>query len=195
MDLVTRLFGSRRVLVPVTVGVTALLVGGLFAYITIRDSGERPDTTSASGVQTRAFASRQGGYALDFPSDLKVERNARTTRFTARDKSLVVTVGPGEAGRLKPASRRFLRSLSAGYRNVRVLAVESERIDGKPARISFGQARNAQNVRIRFVAAMIRHQPRNYTITAFTAFGSDPRVVLPRVNAIVNSFEVRAREK
>lgn len=194
MDLVTRLFGSRRVLVPVTVGVIALLIGGLFAYITIRDSGEQQET-SAPEVETRGFVSRRGGYALDVPRDLKVARNGRTTRFTARDKSLVVTVGPGESGPLRPASRRFLRSLDQGYQDVRVLARETERIDGQPARISFGQARNARDVRLRFVAAMIRHQPRNYTITAFTAFDSDPRVVLPQVNAIVNSFEVRARKR
>lgn len=195
MDLVTRLFGSRRILVPVAVGAVALLIGGLFAYITIRDTGDGSETTSASEVETRAVISRKGGYAVDVPRDLRIERTGRTTRFTAKDKSLVVTVGPGESGRLKPASRRFLGSLTQGYRNVRVLAVESEQIDGRPARISFGQARNAQQVRLRFVAAMVRHRPQNYTITAFTAFNSDPEVVLPRVNAIVNSFEVRERKR
>ena len=192
MDLITRLFGSRRILVPVSVGLVALLVGGLFAYITIRDRGDEPttETSASSEVETQPFVSRKGGYSLDVPTALEASSQRQVTTFTSQDKSLVVTVGPGERGRLKAASKRFVGTLRAGYRKFDLLGTQKQTIDGRPALVSFGQATNSDKVRIRFVAVVVANRPRNYTITAFTAFESDPTVVLPRVNAIVNSFQV-----
>ena len=194
MDLITRLFGSRRILTPVSVGLVALLVGGLFAYITIRDRGDEPKNeaaaASSSEVETEPFVSRKGGYSLAVPTALEASSQRQVTTFTSQDKSLVVTVGPGERGQLKAASKRFVRTLRAGYRKFDLLGTQKQTIDGRPALVSFGQATNRDKVRIRFVAVVVANRPRNYTITAFTAFDSDPAVVLPRVNAIVNSFQV-----
>lgn len=194
MDLITRLFGSRRIVVPVTVGLVALLVGGLFAYITIRDRGDEPSDEAAAAsaveVKTEPFVSRKGGYSLDVPTALESTTQGPVTTFTSQDKALVVTVGPGERGKLEPASKRFVRTLRDGYRRFDLLGTQKQTIDGRPALVSFGQATNSDKVRIRFVAVVVTNRPRNYTITAFTAFDSDPAVVLPRVNAIVNSFRV-----
>ena len=191
MDLLSRLFGSRRIVVPVAVGIVAFLLAGLFAFITFRDddvpAAEEP---SASAVDSRSFVSKRGGFALDVPTDLEATRNGRTATFAADDRSLVVTVGPGEAGRLRSASKQFLRTLRQGYQDLRLLGTEQQQVDGRPALASYGQATNADDVKIRFAVVVVRDQPRNYTIAAFTALGSDPDAVLPRVNAIVNSFTV-----
>ena len=192
MDLVSRIFGSRRVVVPVAIGIVALVLGGLFAFITFRGDDDVPaaEEPSASEVDSRSFVSKKGGFALDVPADLDASRNGRTATFAADDRSLVVTIGPGEAGRLSPASRKFLRTLRRGYEGFRLLGTEEQQVDGRPALASYGQATNAEDVKIRFVVVVVRDQPRNYTISAFTALGSDPDAVLPRVNAMVNSFTV-----
>ena len=43
---------------------------------------------------------------------------------------------------------------------------------------------------IRFVNFVVKSTPRNYAINAFTVSDSDPLFVVPRVNAIANTFEV-----
>ena len=63
-------------------------------------------------------------------------------------------------------------------------------IDGHKAKATYGQARNAKKVQIRFVNFVVKSTPRNFAINAFTAGDSDPLFVLPRVNAIANTFEV-----
>ena len=37
---------------------------------------------------------------------------------------------------------------------------------------------------------MVKDTPRNFAITVFTAANADPSFVLPRVNAVVDTFEV-----
>ena len=192
MDLVSRIFGSQRIVVPIAIGIVALLLGGVFAFITFRGDDEVPvaDEPSASEIDSRSFVSKRGGFALDVPTDLEASRKGRTATFAADDRSLVVTVGPGEPGRLRPASKQFLRTLRKGYEGYRLLGTEEQLVDGRPALASYGQATNAEDVKTRFAVVVVRDQPQNYTITAFTALGSDPDAVLPRVNTMVNSFEV-----
>ena len=49
---------------------------------------------------------------------------------------------------------------------------------------------NAKKVQISFVNVVVKAKPRNYAINAFTAADSDPLFVVPRVNAIIDTFEV-----
>ena len=63
-------------------------------------------------------------------------------------------------------------------------------IDGHQAQATYGRARNADKVRITFVNVVVKAERRNYAINAFSAADSDPMFVVPRVNAIVHSFEV-----
>ena len=191
MDLVSRIFGSRGIVVPIAIGIVALVLGGLFAFITFRDD-DVPAAREPSPIQvdSRSFVSKRGGFALDVPVDLAASRNGRTATFAADDRSLVVTIGPGVAGRLRPASKEFLLTLRKGYEGFRLLGTQNQQVDGRPALASYGQATNAEDVKIRFVVVVVRDQPRNYTITAFTALGSDPDAVLPRVNTMLNSFTV-----
>ena len=111
-------------------------------------------------------------------------------KFTTKDKSLVINVGPGESGPLKAADQQFLDRMRQGYRRFDLMATEPMKVDGRPAITSSGQATNANNVRIRFVVVTVQAEPRNYTIAAYTAHDSDPAVVLPLVNAVANGFHV-----
>jgi hypothetical protein len=45
-------------------------------------------------------------------------------------------------------------------------------------------------VRITFVNVVVKAETRNYVINAFTAADSDPLFVVPRVNAVIDTFEV-----
>jgi hypothetical protein len=194
------LAGNRGMVIPVVVGVLALVLGGFFAYLTLRDSGSEAEagadtTPSSAKVDTTRFVSRAGGFSVRVPNDLAASRKGKTAQFTAKDKSLVVTVGPGESGSLTQASKRFVATMKRGYAKFRLLGTQPQKVDGRPALASYGQATNASGVKIRFAAVVVRSKPRNYTISAYTAFDSDPSVVLPRVNAIINGFRVLAAKK
>ena len=67
---------------------------------------------------------------------------------------------------------------------------ENQTLDGHKAKATYGTARNTKKVKLRFVNFVIKSIARNYAITAFTAGNSDPLFVVPRVNAIANTFEV-----
>lgn len=175
----------------VALGVVALLVAGLLGYVTLRDSGGTSDQAAAA-VDTRAFVSQAGGFSLRVPADLKVAQSGSTARFTSADKDLVVSAGPIASGPLQSATVTFLDTVRQGYPDVKWLGSHKERVDGRPALDTYGQVRNAKGVPLRFVVVTIAARPRNFAVTAFTAHDSDPAVVLPRVDAIVNSFHVDA---
>lgn len=146
-------------------------------------------------ADSERFVSRKGGFSLDLPGDLEVSRKGRTVQLVSMDRELVIMVGPGEAGSLRHASEQFLNTLEGKYTSFVLAGTKSEEVDGRRALTSYGQATNSNEIKIRFVAVVVRAQPRNYTIAAYTAFGSDPSVVLPRVNAVVNGFKVLSAGK
>jgi len=183
---------GRSVVVPAVVGVVALLLAVFFAYTVFRGPAPsaKPEPDAAVTVDTDRFVSRKGGFSLDLPEDLEASRKGRTAQFVSKDKDLVIVVGPGEGGSLQQASDQFLKTLKAAYKSFTLTGTQPEEVDGRRALTSYGQATNAGSTRIRFVSVVVRAQPRNYTIAAYTAFDSDPSFVLPRVNAVVNSFKV-----
>lgn len=191
--LMSRLANGRGAVVPAVVGVLALLLAAVFAYITFRGpvSSSEAEPAAAPAVDTNRLVSRKGGFSVKVPDDMTVTRKGRTAQFVSDDKNLVVVVGPGEAGPLKQSSERFLNTLRKRYDRFTVLGTKPERVDGRRALTSYGQATNTKKVKIRFVSVAVRARPRNYTIAAYTAFDSDPGTVLPRVNAVVNGFKVR----
>ena len=65
-----------------------------------------------------------------------------------------------------------------------------ETVDGHEAEATYGQATNAKKAKIRFANVVVKASPRNYAITTFTLADADPLFVLPRLNAIVDTFEV-----
>lgn len=186
-----------KIVALVVVGVLALAGAGWFGYLTLRGvAGGAGDGTAAaaSPLATRRVVSKAGGFSLRVPKDLTVTRTSRSVRLTSRGKDLVVSVGPIGAGRLPRATAAFLDTVRSGYARTTVLGHRKERVDGRRARTTYGQVR-ADNggPRLRFVVVTVAARPHNYALTAFTAHDSDPAVVLPRVDAIVNSFHVRDR--
>lgn len=170
-----------------------LVLGGYFAFLTFRDVWVAPDQDNAARtprVETTRFFSRTGGFSLRVPEDMSVSRKGKSVLVADKDRTLVVTVGPGEGGPLALASRRYLGTLERTYQKFRLIDTRPQKVDGRPALTSYGHAVNNRAAKLRFVTLVVRATPRNYTITAYTSFDSDPAVVLPRVNALANGFHV-----
>lgn len=176
-------------------GVCALLVAGLLAYLTLRDTGSADTGPGDAGQTVRTpdterVVHRRGGFAVAAPTRMRVTREGRTLRLVTRDRSLVVTVGPGAQGALPGAHRSFLGELRDNYRNVSLIGTERTRLDDRAAVSTAGRGVNSSRVRIRFVVVTVAARPRNFTIAAYTVHDSDPARTLPLVNAIANGFEV-----
>ena len=183
----------RRLVVPAAIGVVTLLLGSYFAFLTFRDVWVVPGTDKVAEtprVKTTRLVSRAGGFSLRVPKDMSVSRKGRAVLVSNHAKTLVVTVGPGEGGPLREATQRYLSTLEERYQESRLVDSRPQQVDGRHALTSYGQAVNRRDAKLRFVALMVRAAPRNYTITAFTSFDSDPTVVLPRVQAVANGFRV-----
>jgi hypothetical protein len=189
---------TQGVLVPVVAGSVALVLAAVLAYVTIRDT-RGPQGTQASAsttqVSTHRVVSKEGGFAVAVPDDLAVERAGSAVRLAAATKNLVVIVGPAGDGPLPRAEKRVVNRMDRDYPEVSVLGREPVEVDGYPGRTVFGHAVNDAEAKIRFAVTTVNADARNYTLAAYTAFDADPAEVLPRVNAIVNGFEVLPREK
>jgi hypothetical protein len=72
--------------------------------------------------------------------------------------------------------------------DVHVIPPAAKQVGPQPALIYGGIGNNLQNTQIRFLAITVQSTPNNYAIAVFTAAGSDPTVVLPPVNRVVDSF-------
>lgn len=175
--------------VPAQIGVVALLAGGFFLFLTLRGDPEDKATT-APRTETTRLVSREGGFSIGVPAGLNGAKYGRTVKLASKDKTLVVTAGPAGAGSLTQNSEQFATSLEANYSDVQVLGREPQKIDGRSALATFGQAVNANRIKVRFVSVAVSAKPRDYAINTFTAFDTDPDVILPKVNAIVNTFRV-----
>lgn len=180
---------TRRVAVPGAVGVVALLAACYFGYLTLR-GGAAPQPR-ADVTQTHRVTSRQGGFSIGVPTGMQVTRRHGTLTLADHRHDLVVTVGRAGGGRLPRAAARFVRSLRREYSHVRVLGQQPQRLGGRQALATYGRAVNAHHARLRFVTVTVRARPSDYALTAFTAYGSDPAAVLPRVDAIASTFSVR----
>ncbi len=187
---------TGRTTALVAVGVCALALGVLLAYVTWRDTfGQDAEPASAAppSVSTERVVSRTGGFSIAAPTAMTVRKQGRTVRLASEDRVLVVTVGPGERGRLPRANRRLLADLASRYRGFERLAAERLEVGGRPALSASGTLTNQAGVRIRFVAVTVRARPRNFAIVAFADRNADPASVLPRVNAVASGFEVLHR--
>jgi hypothetical protein len=180
--------------VLVAAGVLAILLGsvlGVLTWLNLREADEEPD--GPVQVETERAVSRRGGFAVTVPLDMEVRRRGRTMELRAADPELVINIGPASSGRLAPAHRTFLRTVDRGYARVRVIGRERGEVDGRRSRTTSGTAVNENDVPIRFVVVTVAARPRNYTLVAFTGRDTPPDEVLPRLNAVVNGFEVLPR--
>jgi hypothetical protein len=184
--------GSRGYVVPAVVGVTALVAALVLGYVTVRDTAGATGadaTVASTEVDTRRVVSKQGRFAVAVPRGLTVERAGGTVRLASRAKDLAIVVAPAGRGPLVAAEDGVLDRMRRGYRTFTRLGTDPAEVDGQPARTTYGHAVNDTGARLRFVVLTIHVGPRNYALAAYTAFDSDPAVILPRVNAVANGFE------
>lgn len=186
---------NLKMVVPIQIGIVALLIGSYFVVQAVRGPATPSTVPAATVASTQPaepalapFTSKKGGFELGVPAGMKAARKGKTVTVTSADRSLVVTASPGERGSLSAGGRDFVSSLKAGYTKVKVAGTEKQQVDGRSALATFGQAKNRDGVPIRFVHLVVAAKPRNYVITSYAGRDTDPAVVLPKVNAVVNSF-------
>jgi hypothetical protein len=171
------------------VGVLVVVVGAVLTVLALRPDGvpaERP----AAAVATNRFVSAKGGWSVRVPVGMTAKHLGRSGRFTTRDKQLVITVGPAGRGTLAASRGRLVDGLRSSYPKVDVLGSRRQTLDGRRAVATYGTARTAKGVRVRFVALVVRAASRNDAITTFAAASSDPRRVLRLVDTLEGSFQV-----
>jgi hypothetical protein len=164
------------------IGIVALLLAGTFGVIALMGHG-------SSGVSdTHDVVNAVGRYHFQAPTGWSAIQQGRTTTVTSPDQATVVTLGVGRSGSLPVAGTQFFQQVAGNYHDVQVIPPQAKQVGPQPALIYGGVGNNAQNAEIRFLAITVQNDPVNYGIAVFTAAGSDPKVVLPKVNRIVDSF-------
>ena len=167
------------------IGIVALLLAGTFAVIAAVSGGGTSGTINA-----REVVNAEGRYRFEAPDGWSTTQQGRTTTVTSPDKSTVITIGLGRNGPLPVAGTRLFQQVAGNYRNVEVIPPDAKQVGPRSALVYGGVGNNAQNTRIRFLAITVENEPTNYGITVFTAAGSDPQIVLPSVNRVVDTFRV-----
>jgi hypothetical protein len=184
--LISRLPGISRMRsrpIPALIGMIALVLAITCGVIAWALSG-----TASSAVDTQAVVNTAGKYSFEAPTGWSSTQQGRTTTVTSSDKSTVITLGVGRIGPLPVAGTLFFQQVAGNYKNVQVIPPEAKELGSRPALIYGGVGNNAQNTSIRFLAITVQNNPSNYAIAVFTAVGSDPKVVLPQVNRVVDTF-------
>ena len=187
--------------IPVEIAVVAMLGAMYYGYHAVQDPQEPAKSKSASSqkpsampsvpkVNTTRLVNKKGGFAVGVPDDVTAKKVNFAVQMTTADKVMSVLAGPAEAGPLAANSKAFTRAMKQSYTDVRVVRTESKEIDGRKAKATYGRAVNDEKKQVSFVSVAIKAKPQNFAIYAFTAVDSDPMFVVPRVNAIINSFEV-----
>ncbi|MGH4007835.1 MAG: hypothetical protein ACRDTH_06680 [Pseudonocardiaceae bacterium] len=180
--LITRL-RSRPILALIGV-VALLLAGGLgVTALVLKKGGSDP-------VHTREVVNTAGGYRFEAPEGWSTAQSGRTTTVTSPDKSTVITLGLSRPGSLPVASTLFFQEVAGKYRDVEMVVPQAKDVGPRPALVYGGNGTNSKNVRVRFLAITVKNEPTNFGITVFTAADSDPKVVLPPTNRVVDTFRV-----
>jgi hypothetical protein len=170
---ITSLIGVAALVLAVTCGVIAWAMSG---------SG------SSAVVDTNELVNTAGKYRFEVPVGWSTTQQGRTTTVTSPDQTTVITLGVGRVGPLPVAGTQFFQEVAGHYKNVQVIPPQAKQVGSRPALIYGGVGNNAKHTSIRFLTITIENNPTNYAIGVFTAAGSDPKIVLPPVNRIVDSF-------
>lgn len=173
-------------------GVLAVLVAGVLAVVELWPRSD--DVSSAAAPRSHTFVSTAGGFSVRVPQGTQVRRDGPTARFSTPDRSVVMSVGPAGPGPVAAASRRLVTRVRQTYAQVEVLGRRPNRVDGRRALTTFGRARSA-GVQLRFAVVVVAAKPHTYALTTFTSADSEPRTVVPVVNAVTRSFHVRPTGK
>jgi len=147
-------------------------------------------TTAAPPVDdTHEVVNTVGQYRFETPTGWSTTQDGRTTTVTSPDRATVITLGVGLVGPIPSAGTLFFQKVASHYRNVQVIPPEAKQVGSRQALIYGGIGINAKNTDIRFLAITVENNPINYAIAVFTAADSDPSVVLPPVNQVIDSFQ------
>ncbi|MFZ2117799.1 MAG: hypothetical protein WBR33_10015 [Pseudonocardiaceae bacterium] len=188
--LISKLPLSRMRSRPITslIGVVALLLAVTFGVIAWVSSG-----SVTGAVDTQEVVNAAGQYRFEAPTGWSTSQQGRTTTVTSPDQTTVITLGAGRVGPLPVAGTLFFQQVAGNYHDVQVLPPEAKTVGAAQALIYGGVGSNAKNTQIRFLAITVQNDPTNYGIAVFTAADSDPQVVLPPVNRVVESFRALPR--
>jgi hypothetical protein len=185
--------------IPVEIAVIAALGAIYYGYHAVKDEPGQAKTTSSQTpsaepsalpkVDTTRLVSKRGGFAIGVPDNVTSKKVGPTVTMTSGDKVMTVVVAPIEAGTLAASKKAFMSGMKQTYTDVRETGSDAPTVDGHKAAATYGRAVTPKKVEIRFVNVVIKDTPRNYAINVFTAADADPLFVLPRVNAVVETFE------
>ena len=181
--LISRLRGRP---VVALIGVVALLLAGGFGVASLIVGSSDP-------VDAREVVNTAGGYRFEPPDGWSTTQTGSTTTVASPDNATVITLGLSRPGSLPVASTLFFQEVAGKYRDVKVLPPQAKDVGPRPALVYGGNGTNAKNVRVRFLAITVKNEPTNFGITVFTAAGSDPKVVLPQANRVVDTFRALPR--
>jgi len=162
--------------------------------LVVADSVDRSgptDQAQTEGSLARGFVehvSRAGGYRFVYPQTWGLRDEGRATRVTSPDGTVDLSFRPrpkDERG-LSPSS---LRPIDPKLTHERVIGSRWELIGGSLSLLVGGTATDESGRRVRFLEISVGADPQDYAITIVVPFASDPGDVLPRIEAIVSSFE------
>lgn len=189
--------------IPVEIAVVATLGAIYYGYHAVQDGQAEPAKPAASSsvtpsadppappkVKTTRLVSKKGGFAVGVPEKVMAKKIGPAVTMTTADKTLNVAIGAVAPATLTATSDALMRDVKKTYTNVRVTKTQADEIDGNKAKATYARARNPQKLQVTFVHVVVKSKTRNYVISAFTAADSDPLFVVPRVNAIIDTFEV-----
>ena len=142
-------------------------------------------------MATKRLVSKKGGFAVGVPENVKAKKIGPAVTMTTADKVLSVVVAPVESGTISASSKAFMRGMKEIYTKVKVTRTEDaddRRAQGHgDVRAGSERQEGADQFRQRrgqVRAAQLRDQRLHRSATPIRCS------CVPRVNAIVNSFEV-----
>lgn len=175
--------GRGRIVVAMGVVLAAAVAG--ISWSLLRDGGG-----GVAGEPLIPHVNRFGGYRFGYPEEWAIDDAGTTSKVTSPDRAIVITFGFGPDGSLRGAAERFADSVLDTYDESSLLKAERQRVGGRRAVLASGIGTNETGVRIRFLVVVVKGPDRNYGISVFTAASSDPAVVVPTANRILDSFRV-----
>jgi hypothetical protein len=185
-----RLEINERNRVHVMVAVVAFLFAvGLLAHAVLQDGeGAVLEGKRADSFKTRSVVSAKGGYELKAPSSWQVSKRGPATTMSSPRGDVVVTVGPAPRGDLADSANEIFATVARTYSKVAFLGATRQRVDGREAVVFSGQGTNERDIRLRFIGVTFNDGGHNHSMTAFVRKDSDAGRVLPRIEAILNTF-------
>ena len=184
---------------PVEIAVIALLGAIYYGYHAVSDDppSAKPSASSSSAtptplptVKTTRLVSKQGEFAVGVPENVTAKKIGPAVTMESADKILEVVISPVQSGKLAASNKAFMRGMKQAYTDVTKTGTDAQTVDGHEAMAIYGTAINAKKTKIRFANLVVKASPYNFAINAFTVAEADPLFVLPRINAIVDTFEV-----